>query len=103
MTVETGLSVNLTPCHPGEFIRTELIEELGLSSAQIAEVLQVSQEEVSELLNCQVSLSPEMALRLEKGFAVGMEMMLRLQAWYDTVQMRARTDEIKVEPYQPPE
>ena len=103
MTVETGIKVNLVPCHPGEFIRTELIEELGLDFAQIAEVLKVDQGEVSALLNCKVSLTPEMALRFEKGFGIGMEMMLRIQAWYDTEQMRDRADEVQVERYQPME
>ena len=101
MTAETGIKVNLKPCHPGEFIRTEVIDELGLNFAQAAEVLQVNQDEVSELLSCKVSLTPEMALRLEKGFGIGMEMMLRLQAWYDTEQMRARANEVQVERYQP--
>ena len=103
MTVETGVKVNLEPCHPGEFIRTELIEELGLDCTQISEVLKADPDEVSALLNCEVSLTPEMALRLEKGFGVGMEMMLRIQAWYDTEQMRARSDEVVVERYQPVE
>ena len=103
MTVETGIKVNLTPCHPGEFLRTELIEELGLDIGQVADVLKVGQDEVSDLLDCKVSLTPEMALRFEKGFGVGMEMMLRIQAWYDTEQMRARANEVHVERYQPVE
>ena len=103
MTVETGIKFNLAPCHPGEFLRTEVIEEMGLSITEVAEILRVSHDEVSELVNCKVSLTPEMALRFEKGFGVGMELMLRLQAWYDTVQMRARADEVQVERYQPVE
>ena len=70
---------------------------------QVADVLKVSHDEVSDLVSCKVSLTPEMALRFEKGFGVGMEMMLRIQAWYDTVQMRARADEVQVERYQPVE
>ena len=26
-----GIEVNMTPAHPGDFVRTEVIEELGLS------------------------------------------------------------------------
>ena len=44
-----------------------------------------------------------MALRMEKPFGIGMEMMLRMQAWYDTVQMRDHADEVHVERYQPVE
>ncbi len=96
-----GIKIGMKPPHPGDFIRTEVIEELGLSIAQAAEILGVSQGSLSDLLQGKIPLSPEMALRMEKGFGVGMEMMLRLQAWYDTVEMRARADEVQVERYQP--
>jgi plasmid maintenance system antidote protein VapI len=42
-----------------------------------------------------------MALRLEKAFGVDMETMLRMQAWYDAAQMRARAGEVQVRPYEP--
>jgi len=42
-----------------------------------------------------------MALRIEKAFDVNMDMLLRMQAWWDTWQMRARTNEVTVERYKP--
>ena len=36
-----GIKVNMTPSHPGDFIRTEVIEELGLSVTKAAEILGV--------------------------------------------------------------
>ena len=42
-----------------------------------------------------------MALRIEKAFDVGMDMLLRMQAWYDASRMRTRADEIEVERYEP--
>ena len=85
-----GIKVNMTPSHPGDFIRTEVIEELGLNVTRAAEILGVRRATFSDLLNGNVALSPEMALRIEKAFGVGMDMMLRMQAWYDASQMRAR-------------
>ena len=41
------------------------------------------------------------ALRIEKAFGVGVDMLLRMQAWYDASQMRARSAEIRVERYLP--
>ena len=38
-----------------------------------------------------------MALRIEKAFGVGMDMLLRMQAWHDATDMRARAGEIRVE------
>ena len=89
----------MTPSHPGEFIRTEIVEELGLSIARTAEILGVRRATLSTLLNGKAALSPEMALRMEKAFGLDMDIMLRMQAWYDCARMRARADEIAVEPY----
>ena len=96
-----GVEVNMTPSHPGDFIRTEIVEELGLSVTKAAEILGVRRATVLDLLNGKAALSPEMALRVEKAFGVGMDMLLRMQAWYDASQMRARADEIRVRRYQP--
>ena len=46
-------------------------------------------------------LSPEMALRIEKAFDVSMDMLLRMQAWYDASQMHAQANEVRVRRYVP--
>ncbi len=99
--VTGGLKVNMVPPHPGSFIRTEVIEELGLNVTKAAAILGVRRATLSALLNGNAALSPEMALRLEKAFGVGMDLLLRMQAWYDASQMRARADKIKVRRYKP--
>ena len=91
----------MTPSHPGEFIRTEIIEELGLNVTKVAEVLGVRRATLSDLLSCKATLSPEMALRIEKAFDMSMDLMLRMQAWYDASQMRARAHEFSVQRYRP--
>ena len=91
----------MTPSHPGDFVRTEIVEELGLTVTKAAEILGVRRATLSDLLNAKTSLSPEMALRIEKAFGVGMEMLLRMQAWYDASQMRARANEVAVQLYEP--
>ncbi len=96
-----GIRINMTPSHPGDFIRAEVIEELGLSVTRAAEILGVRKTTLSELLNGGTALSPEMALRVEKAFGVSMDLLLRLQAWHDASCMRARADEIRVERYVP--
>ena len=98
---KTGITVNMTPSHPGEFIRTEVVEELGLNVTQAAEILGVRRATLSDLLNAKAALSPEMALRIEKAFDISMDTLLRMQAWYDTSQMRARAEEITVQRYEP--
>ena len=99
MTTE-GIRVNMTPSHPGDFIRTEIIEDLGLSITKTSQILGVRRATLSALLNGNAALSPEMALRIEKAFDVSMNMLLRIQAWHDASQMRARENEINVRRYQ---
>ena len=95
------IKVNMTPSHPGDFIRTEVIEELGLSMTRAAQILGVRRATLSALLNGRASLSPGMALRIEKAFDVNMDMLLRMQAWWDASQMRARANEIDIQRYEP--
>ncbi len=94
-----GVEVKMTPSHPGDFVRTEIIAELGLSVTKAAEVLGVRRAALSALLHAKAALSPEMALRIEKAFGVNMDMLMHMQAWHDTVRMRAKAHEIKVRRY----
>ena len=96
-----GIKVNMTPSHPGDFVRTEIIEELGLTVTKAAEVLGVRRATLSDFLNGKASLSPEMALRIEKAFNVSMDMLLRMQAWHDASRMRAHSEKVDVERYTP--
>lgn len=98
---ETAIKIGMTPPRPGEFIRDEILTELKLSISDAADVLGVRRATLSDLVNGNATLSPEMALRVEKAFGVDMEMLLRLQAWCDTNAMRRRAAEIDVKPYRP--
>jgi addiction module HigA family antidote len=98
---ETIGRVRMRPPHPGTFIREEILEPLGLPVSRAAEILGVRRATLSDLINGKASLSPEMALRIEKAFGVDMEMLLNIQAWYDVRAMRDRADEVDVERYVP--
>ena len=83
------------PPHPGDFIRTEIIEPAGLSVTAAAAVLHVSRPALSSLLNAKADLSGEMALRIEKAFGVKMETLMRMQSAYDIAKTRSREKEIR--------
>ncbi|MSP83517.1 MAG: addiction module antidote protein, HigA family [Alphaproteobacteria bacterium] len=91
----------MRPPHPGDFIRDEILAPMGLSVTSAAGLLGVRRATLSDVVNGHASLSPEMALRIEKAFGVNMETLLRLQVWYDTRAVRGRSDQIKVKPYVP--
>ena len=96
-----GIRMGMTPSHPGAFIRLEVIEEFGLNVTAAARILGVRRATLSDLLNGNASLSPEMASRVEKAFGLSMDLLLWMQAWHDATRMRARADEIDVQRYQP--
>lgn len=95
------LKMGMPPVHPGEFIRTEILDELGLSIAKAAKVLHVRTATLSDLVNEKASLSPEMAMRIELAFEVKADLLLRMQALYDSLVIRSRAGELNVERYHP--
>src|ERR1700686_5152830 len=84
------------PPHPGDFIRTEIVEPAGLSVTAAADALGVSRPAFSSLLNGKADLSGNMALRIEKAFGVRMDTLMRMQASYDIAQTRKRESKIRV-------
>jgi addiction module HigA family antidote len=71
------------PPHPGDFVRTEIIQAAGLTVAAAAAALRVSRPTLSSLLNCKANLSGDMALRIEKAFGVKMDTLMRMQSsWF---------------------
>jgi len=87
--------------HPGAFIRDEILDELNLPVARAAEVLGVRRATLSDLVNEKASLTPEMALRIEKAFGVSMDLLLKMQAGYDAARMRQQADQISVKRFVP--
>jgi len=89
------------PPHPGDFVRTEVIEPAGMTVTAAAKALQVSRPALSSLLNGKADLSGEMALRIEKAFGVKLDTLMRMQSAYDIMQVRKREKEIHVRRVRP--
>jgi len=87
------------PPHPGDLIRTEVVEALGLSVSKAAEILQVRRATLSDLLHGKAALTPEMALRIEKAFGPDMDHLLHMQLAYDVAKTRRQTREIPIRRY----
>ena len=88
------------PPHPGETIRELCLDPLGLTVTAAAEGLGVSRKALSELLNGHSGISPEMAIRLAKGFGGSAESWLRQQMQYDLWQAERRAGGIMVKRFE---
>lgn len=89
------------PPHPGDLIRTEIVEALGLNVSQAAGILKVRRATLSDLIHGKSTLTPEMALRIEKAFGPDMNHLLRMQLAYDVAKTRKRGRTIAISRYVP--
>ena len=86
------------PLHPGVYIKKSVLPD-HLTITAIAKVLGVGRPALSNLLNGNSSLSPEMALRIEKAFGANSADLLKMQAAYDQGEILEREPEIAVGAY----
>ena len=71
------------PAHPGEILLEGYIKELGLSIAKTALMLGISRKHLSNVVNCKVPITPEVALKIAKCFKTSAEIWLKEQLAYD--------------------
>jgi addiction module HigA family antidote len=72
-----------SPSQVGSFVKTEIVEPMELSVTDAAKALGITPAAMSTFLNERSSLSPGMALRIEKAFGVRMDTLMRMQNSYD--------------------
>ena len=83
------------PAHPGLLIKDDL-EALALSTAAAAKGLGVTRQQLHNVITGRSSISPEMALRLERGIGGTADHWLRMQIAYDLAQARLRNENLSV-------
>jgi len=79
------------PPHPGEILRADYLEPLGLTITEAARALGVTRKTLSALANERAGISPVMAHRLSKALDTTPEFWVNLQTQYDLWQSR-KTD-----------
>jgi addiction module HigA family antidote len=87
ITIEDGFmakkqSTQITPVHPGEYLK-EMLEELHLSQYRLAAELGVAPMRISHVVRGQRPVTAELALRLGRYFRQSPRFWLNLQASYD--------------------
>ena len=85
------------PPHPGEIVRHECLEPLGLTVTRAAQGLGVTRQALSDLVNGKAGVSVEMAIRLSKAFGSTPRTWLGMQTAYDLWHARERAEHIEVE------
>jgi antitoxin HigA-1 len=71
------------PVHPGELLREDVINHLGLSVSSAAKHLGISRQQLHRVLACTHPVTTEMALRIAKFTGNEPGLWLRMQQAYD--------------------
>ncbi|MHB8258406.1 MAG: HigA family addiction module antitoxin [Acidiferrobacterales bacterium] len=71
------------PFSPGEILKEEFMEPLGLTQEELAKRLGISRRRINEVIRGHREITPDTALRLSKAFRVSPELWLNLQQRYN--------------------
>ena len=71
------------PLHPGEMLRTEFMEPLGLSPGKVARALGVPRTRIERIVREEAGLSADTAARLARYFRMSEGFWMGLQKSYE--------------------
>lgn len=71
-----------TPIHPGEILADELVE-LGMNATELARLIDVPPNRISQIIAGKRAITADTALRLGRWFGTGPHIWLNLQQAYE--------------------
>ena len=74
---------NMRPIHPGEILKEEYLEPLGMSVNALATALRISAPRINDVVRQKRAVSVDTALRLARYFNTTAQFWLNLQTSYD--------------------
>ena len=80
------------PPHPGEILREDYLVPLELSITEAAKGLDISQKQLSLIVNGRAGISPAMAIKLAHAFDTTPQMWLNMQDQYDLWHAQKKVD-----------
>jgi addiction module HigA family antidote len=80
----------LDPIKPGEILREDFMEQLGISINKLSRDLSVPPNRISEIVNGKRAITADTALRLQRYFGVEAQFWLNLQTEYDLRMMKRK-------------
>lgn len=79
--VTTGKRI--PPTHPGEILREDFLEPMGISVYALANAIKVPRSRVNDIVRGRRGITADTALRLARYFGTSPEFWIDLQARYD--------------------
>jgi len=73
----------LQPIHPGEILREEFLDPMGISQYRLAKDITVDPRRINAIIQGKRAITADTALRLARYFDTSERFWLNLQAQYD--------------------
>ena len=80
----------LEPIKPGEILREDFMDQLGISINKLSRDLSVPPNRISQIVNGKRAITADTALRLQRYFGVEAQFWLNLQTEYDLRMMKRK-------------
>ena len=74
---------DFTPTHPGEILKTEFLDPMGISQYRIAKVIGVPARRINEIVHGKRGITADTALRLSRALGLSDMFFINMQAHYD--------------------
>lgn len=73
----------MRPIHPGEVLNKDFVEPLGMTVMDLAMPMKWPESEIEKLVNCQLRICADLAIRLAIHLNTTPEFWMNLQSTYD--------------------
>ena len=88
---EGGWNITRAPVHPGEMLREEFMEPLGISINRLALELHVPVTRIGEIVNERRGITADTALRLARHFGTSADFWMNVQKDYELILTRRKS------------
>jgi len=86
------------PVHPGEILKHEFLDEMGISAGRLARHIHVPRTRIERLVKEETAMTVDTAQRLSKEFGNSVEIWMNLQLNYELVSATPQPDVATIEP-----
>jgi addiction module HigA family antidote len=76
-------SKKMAPIHPGEILKEEFLDEMGITQYKLAKDINVPARRINEIVHQKRAISADTALRLGRYFGMSAQFWINLQSHYD--------------------
>lgn len=74
---------NIPPIHPGEILKVDFLEPLGLSVSALSHAIKVPRTRLNDIARGRRGITADTAMRLGRYFGVSAQFWMNLQSHYE--------------------